>query len=167
MSLPRCSRVIPSARDHDRVVDCIVLSYDDRYRRRMTLTGRSGTRFVLDLPQATVLNGGDGLLLDDGRIVEVVAADEPLFEVTCDTGTLLRVAWHLGNRHLEVEIGEHWIRLRRDHVIADMLRGLNASVREIMAPFAPERGAYDHHRHDHHRHDHHRHGDHGIEGYET
>ena len=141
--------------------DRVVLDYDDRHRRRMTMTGAKGMSFLLDLPAAAELRGGDALLLEDGRLVEVVAAPEPLLEIRCtDPLHLARVAWHLGNRHLPTQLLPGALRIRRDHVIADMARGLGAAVTEISAPFDPEGGAYagsaNHHHHsgdNGHRHD--------------
>jgi urease accessory protein len=149
--------------------DSVVLEFDDRHRRRLAMTATRGLDFLLDLPQTVALRGGDALVLDDGRLVEVVAAPEPLIEIRgVDPRHLVRVAWHLGNRHLPVQIAGKHLRIRRDHVIEDMVKGLGASVVEIEAPFDPEGGAYvvaDHghrgHDHGHHHHGHdHRH-DHG------
>jgi urease accessory protein len=151
--------------------DTIVLDYDDRYRRRIAMIGVRGLAFLLDLPEAVMLRAGDGLALEDGRIVEVVAAPEQLLEIRgADAAALTRIAWHLGNRHLPTELLKKSLRIRRDHVIEDMARRLGASVLEIEAPFNPEGGAYvaaapvhghdhghDHHGHDHHNHDHHDH----------
>jgi urease accessory protein len=148
--------------------DTIVLDYDDRYRRRIAMTGVRGLSFLLDLPEAVMLRAGDGLALEDGRIVEVVAAPEQLLEIRgADAAALTRIAWHLGNRHLPTELLKKSLRIRRDHVIEDMARRLGASVVEIEAPFNPEGGAYvaaapvhghdhgqDRHDHDHHDHDH-------------
>jgi urease accessory protein len=134
--------------------DCVVLDYDDRHRRRMAMTGAKGTSFLLDLPGAAELRGGDALLLEDGRLVEVIAAPESLLEIRCsDALHLARVAWHLGNRHLPTQLLSGALRIRRDHVIADMARQLGAAVTEISAPFDPEGGAYaasggHHHHHD-------------------
>src|ERR1700722_17501534 len=150
--------------------DRVVLDYDDRHRRRMTMTGANGTSFLLDLPVATELRGGDALVLEDGRLIEVVAAPEPLLEIRCaDPLHLARVAWHLGNRHLPTQLLKNRLRIRRDHVIAEMAAKLGAKVVEIEAPFDPEGGAYaapadahDRHEHDHHELDHHGHShDHG------
>jgi urease accessory protein len=146
--------------------DSIVLDYDDRHRRRMAMTATKGLAFLLDLPAATSLHGGDALVLEDGRLVEVVAAPEPLLEIRCaDPLQLTRVAWHLGNRHVPVQVLARSLRIRRDHVLAEMAAQLGARVVEIEAPFDPEGGAYaapadDHHRgHDHHHHhDGHDHG---------
>jgi urease accessory protein len=152
--------------------DTVVLDFDDRHRRRMAMTGTRGLEFLLDLENAVALRGGDALVLEDGRLVEVVAAPEPLVEIRgADPQHLVRIAWHLGNRHLPTQIVGKGLRIRRDHVIEAMVTGLGARVIEIEAPFDPEGGAYaaahDHghghtghdHAHDHH-HDHaHHHGD--------
>jgi urease accessory protein len=123
--------------------DTVVLDFDDRHRRRMAMTGTRGLTFLLDLESAVALRGGDALVLDDGRLIEVVAAPEPLAEIRCkDPQRLVRVAWHLGNRHLPTQIMANALRIRRDHVIEAMVRGLGARVIEIEAPFDPEGGAY-------------------------
>jgi urease accessory protein len=144
--------------------DSVVLSFEDRRRRRGTVTTLGGEEILVDLATAPALGHGDAYELEDGRLVEIVAEAEPLLEVRArDPAHLVRLAWHLGNRHLETEIGAKWLRIRRDHVIADMLEGLGARVLEIEGPFQPEGGAYAHghaeHRHDHdHAHGHHDHG---------
>jgi urease accessory protein len=149
--------------------DRLLLDHDARHRRRFAHRTEGGLRVLIDLPQAVVLADGDGLRLADGRLVAVVAAPEPLMEVTApDAPTLLRLAWHVGNRHLPTELADGVLRLRQDHVIAAMLRGLGATVRLIDAPFNPESGAYassghshghDHgHSHGDHHHHHHHHG---------
>ncbi len=113
------------------------------------MTGEGGLAFLLDLPKAVALRGGDGLLLGDGRIVEVRAAREPLLAITAgDPHHLLRLAWHLGNRHLSAQIEPERILIRPDHVIAEMLRGLGGGVAEVSEPFDPEGGAYSGHDHD-------------------
>lgn len=123
--------------------DTVTLDFDGRHRRRIALTGDGGLAFLLDLPKATALQAGDGLLLEDGRIVRVKAAPEPLTEVTADDPHhLLRLAWHLGNRHLPAMIEAGRILIRRDHVITEMVRGLGGRARDIEAPFDPEGGAY-------------------------
>jgi urease accessory protein len=156
--------------------DTVVLDFDDRHRRRMAMRGTRGLDFLLDLENAVALRGGDALVLEDGRLVEVVAAPEPLLEIKgSDPHHLIRVAWHLGNRHLPTQLMPKGLRIRRDHVIEAMVKGLGCRVIEIEAPFDPEGGAYaasahdlghehhDHtHGHDHHDHDHdHDHGHHG------
>ncbi len=145
--------------------DTVVLTHQDRHRRRIVLAGVNGLSFLLDLPRATTLADGAGLVLEDGRLVAVKAAAEPLLEITCrDQEHLVRVAWHLGNRHLPTEIDGMALYIRDDHVIADMARGLGADVKLVHRPFDPEGGAYGHghaaHSHGHghgHTHDH----DHG------
>jgi len=132
--------------------DRVVLDYDDRHRRRIAMTGKNGVAFLLDLPAAADLRSGDALLLEDGRLVEVVAATEPLLEIRCaDAQHLARVAWHLGNRHVPAQLLKNSLRIRRDHVLADLAAKLGADVVEIDAPFDPEGGAYtaaaDHHHH--------------------
>ena len=105
--------------------------------------GEDGLAFLLDLQDATALRHGDGLVLDDGRIVEVRARPEPLLEVRGRDGQhLARLAWHLGNRHLPAAIETSRILIRPDHVIAAMLAGLGAAVTPVEAPFDPEGGAY-------------------------
>jgi urease accessory protein len=128
-----------------RVVDRVVLAADDRHRRRLVMTGEAGTRFLLDLPQAALLRDGDGLVLDDGSIVRVVGKPEPLVEIAAASeAERLRIAWHLGNRHVEVQVAGDRLRIRRDHVLEAMLRGLGATLTPIEAAFDPEQGAYAH-----------------------
>ncbi|MDO8978930.1 MAG: urease accessory protein UreE [Afipia sp.] len=182
----RATQVRPQVRWTEAAADTVVLGFDDRHRRRMAMTGTRGLEFLLDLKEAVALRGSDALVLEDGRLIEVVAAPEPLVEIRgTDPHHLVRVAWHLGNRHLPTQIVGKGLRIRRDHVIEDMVRGLGARVIVIEAPFDPEGGAYaggghaahahqdhghgdhshgghDHHHHDHGKHDHgHAHHDHG------
>jgi urease accessory protein len=166
----RATRVEGQHHWKEAAADSVVLGFDDRHRRRMAMTGTRGLEFLLDLEHAVALRGGDALLLEDGRLIEVVAAPEPLAEIRCnDPQHLVRVAWHLGNRHLPTQITAKGLRIRRDHVIEAMVKGLGARVIEIEAPFDPEGGAYaggghahrsgndahDHAVHDDHDHDHH------------
>jgi urease accessory protein len=141
--------------DNARVIDRVVLDAGERHRRRIVLTAEGGTEFLLDLPQATALRDGDGLVLDDGSIVRVAGKREPLIEVTAENPhQLARLAWHIGNRHIDMEIIGGRLRVRRDHVVEDMLRGLGAQLSPVEAPFEPEPGAYGHeHRHGHGDHD--------------
>ncbi|MGO8910678.1 MAG: urease accessory protein UreE [Bradyrhizobium sp.] len=171
----RATQVRGSHRWSEPAADTVVLDFDDRHRRRMAMTGTRGLAFLLDLEHAVALRGGDALVLDDGRLVEVVAVPEPLAEIRCnDPQHLVRVAWHLGNRHLPTQITARGLRIRRDHVIEAMVKGLGARIIEIEAPFDPEGGAYaggghapapaseahDHAGHDHSSHAHggHQHG---------
>src|ERR1044072_6080399 len=131
----RATRVLPQHRWDQAAADTIVLGFDDRHRRRMAMTGTRGVEFLLDLENAVALRGGDALVLDDGRLIEVVAAPEPLAEIRgADPQHLVRIAWHLGNRHLPTEIMAKALRIRRDHVIEAMVKGLGARVVEIEAP---------------------------------
>jgi len=151
--------------------DRVVLDIEDRRRRRLQLEGCDGLSFVLDLAQVPNLKDGDGLRLTDGRIVAVVPALEQLTEISAvDADALMRIAWHLGNRHLPTELDGDRLRIRSDHVIEEMVRGLGGETRHLSAAFTPEGGAYGHgpvHGHDHghapHGHDHgqgqHDHGD--------
>ncbi len=139
----RATQVRGQYRWSEPPADTVVLDFDDRHRRRMAMTGTRGLEFLLDLEHAIALRGGDALVLDDGRLVEVVAAPEPLLEIRgTDPHHLVRVAWHLGNRHLPTQIMAKGLRIRRDHVIETMVKGLGARVIEIEAPFDPEGGAY-------------------------
>jgi urease accessory protein len=194
----RATKVLGQHRWAQSAADTVVLDFDDRHRRRMAMTGTRGLEFLLDLEHAVALRGGDALVLEDGRLIEVVAAPEPLLEIKgSDPHHLIRVAWHLGNRHLPTQLMPKGLRIRRDHVIEAMVKGLGARVVEIEAPFDPEGGAYagpahghsheehahtgdDHahgHQHDHHHdhrghrhhhdHDHHKHDDHGGHGHHS
>jgi urease accessory protein len=132
-----------AALDKSRIIDRVVLDAAERHRRRIVLTGEGGISFLLDLPHTTMLRDGDGLVLEDG---------EPLVEVTAENlSDLARLAWHIGNRHTDVQIVGDRLRIRRDHVLEEMLRSLGAQLSLIEAPFDPERGAYsEQHRHGHH-----------------
>ncbi|MEO0410443.1 MAG: urease accessory protein UreE [Pseudomonadota bacterium] len=141
-------------RDYTAPRDTITLDETGRHRRRIALTSDGGLTFTLDLPEARLLRHGDGLVLDNGDVIEVRAAPEALMDVRgADPEHLLKLAWQIGNRHLAAEITRESIRLREDPVIAEMLKGLGAAVTYITAPFDPEGGAYgDAHTH-HHSHD--------------
>ena len=125
--------------------DTITLDETARHRRRMKLKSDNGIEFLLDLPETRLLQHGEGIELDDGRVIEVIAEPEALYEVRANNPHhLLRLSWQLGNRHLPTQIMEDHLRIRRDHVIKDMLEGLGASVTEVTASFDPEGGAYGH-----------------------
>lgn len=139
----RATEVVAAGTWKGQPADVVRLDYDRRTRRRITLTGVGGLSFLLDLAKTPVLCAGDGIRLEDGRIVAVEAASERLLEVQCrDPRLLARIAWHLGNRHLASEIAARVIHIRDDHVIADMIRGLGAEVHVVLRPFNPEGGAY-------------------------
>jgi urease accessory protein len=160
----RATKIVLAGIWHGKPADVVRLDYDHRTRRRIALTAAGGLSFLLDLAKAPVLGAGDGIKLEDGRIVAVEAAPERLLEIACtDERALARIAWHLGNRHLATELGDRTIYIREDHVIADMVIGLGAAVRSVERPFNPEGGAYGHgavHSHHHKDHEgHHHHGD--------
>jgi urease accessory protein len=158
----RATEILRAGLWNAKPADIVRLDYDQRTRRRIALTGVGGLEFLLDLAKAPVLAAGDGLRLEDGRIVAVEAAPERLLEIACrNERALARIAWHLGNRHLATEIGERVVYIRDDHVIADMARGLGAEVSSIERPFNPESGAYSQGAAHGHSHAHHHHGGHG------
>jgi urease accessory protein len=129
----------------------VTLGYLDRHRRRVRLNDDDGAPFLLDLPRAVVLAEGDGLGLEGGGYLRIRAAAEALAEIECRDGAeLARIAWHLGNRHLPMQVAGARLRIRWDHVIADMVAGLGARVSRIAAPFDPEAGAYAEAGHGHH-----------------
>ena len=133
--------------------DTVTLDFDHRRRRRLKLETDGGASFLLDLPELKTLRDGDILLLEDGSAVAVRARNEPVADIRCnDLAHLVRVAWHLGNRHLPTELMEDRLRIRQDHVIENMAVKLGATVTRLEAPFNPEGGAYGHgetHGHDH------------------
>jgi urease accessory protein len=136
-----------------KAVDRVVLDAGDRQRRRIVLAGEKGTEFLLDVEKPVSLRDGDGLVLDDGSIVLVSGAHEQLVEISAGSALdVVRLAWHLGNRHTDVQIAGDMIRIRRDHVLEEMLRGLGAKLTPLEAPFDPEAGAPAHEHH--HGHDH-------------
>ena len=171
----RADTVIPAGAWSGAPADSVVLDYEERHRRRAVMTGVGGLAFLLDLNEAATLRGGDALKLNDGRVVEVVAAPELLAEIrAADPRALLRTAWHLGDRRLKTEIMGKALRIRRDPVIEAMAEGLGARIIAVEAPFNPEGGPYvqsevhGHHQHGHehgHAHDQDR-GDHAHHGHE-
>jgi urease accessory protein len=140
----------------EQAAGIVTLDFDARHRRRIRLTTDAGEDILLDLPKAVAMADGDALQLDDGRLLKVQAAAELVVEVRHpDPDQLVRIAWHLGNRHLPTEIRNEVLRIRPDHVIEAMLHGLGADLATVQAPFQPEGGAYSGHGHGHH----HGHGD--------
>lgn len=117
----------------------VVLDYDNRFLRRKRLVTVAGEPFLVDLPETMNLLAGDAFELSDGRLVEVAAAAEPVLVIR---GDLVRLAWHIGNRHTPCQIEPDRLVIRADHVLAEMLRGLGATVTEAREPFSPEGGAY-------------------------
>jgi urease accessory protein len=155
----RASIYLPAGQwPQEKAAGSLTLDFDARHRRRFRLTADQGDDILLDLPQAIAMADGDGLQLDDGRWLKVQAAPEDLVEIRHDDPLeLVRLAWHLGNRHLPTEIRDHVLLIRPDHVIEDMLRGFGAVLQTVQAAFQPEGGAYGHghhHKHHHGPHDH-------------
>lgn len=151
----RIERVLPAGSwDTEAEVDRVSIDFDRRFRRRILLSTEGGREVLLDLPQAVRLRHGDGLALATGGVVRVCAEPEPLLEIHAhEEGALVRIAWHLGNRHLPVQLLGDRIRIRADHVIAEMVEGLGGHVETIVAPFDPEAGAYAGGQHHHHHDD--------------
>jgi len=135
----------------ERVSDSVTLDHEHRQRRRIRLTSDGDLEFLLDLDKATGLDDGDALKLEDGRLIAVKAAPQKLLEIKAENPLrLLRVAWHIGNRHTPAEITADAIYIEEDHVLAQMVRGQGCRVITVTRPFRPERGAYDHgHAHTH------------------
>ena len=130
--------------------DRLCLPFERRQKSRQRATLASGEEVAIELPRGQVLRGGDWVISTDGRAIEVVAQAERVLHVECDSAqALARAAYHLGNRHVPVQVGEGWLRIADDHVLARMLDVLGARVSVMEAPFEPEAGAYGaHHRHD-------------------
>ena len=141
-STPIATAFRPAGQWQGAALDRLSLTYDARFVRRKRLDTLGGAQVVVDLPETTNLHDGDALVLEDGRLIEVLAAPEPLLEVTGPD--LVRLAWHIGNRHTPCQIAEDHLLIRDDKVLAGMLRGLGADVAPITAPFTPEGGAYGH-----------------------
>jgi urease accessory protein len=138
----------------DAALDTVTLTYLDRHRRRIRLVADSGQNFLLDLRQARHLVEGDGLELEGGGYLRVRAAAEPIFEIAAaDPADMLRIAWHLGNRHLPLQVAGARLRISADHVIGEMVTGLGGHITRLEAAFDPEIGAYSGAAHTHHRDD--------------
>lgn len=143
----RVTEVLPSA---PAPADTITLDEGDRHRRRVAMRSDGGVAFLLDLPAARLLRHGEGLRLEDGRVIAVRARPERLLEVRArDARHLLALTWQIGNRHLAAQIEESRVLIRHDPVIAEMLEGLGAALREVEEAFDPEGGAYGDHTHSH------------------
>jgi len=161
--MPRVIRVLAAGHgDGARPLDSVMLKAEQRRVERGELVGVNGTHCVFDLPAPVVLRMGDALELEGGGLVDVVIEAEPLIEARGrDLIHLARLAWHLGDRHVPVQMLANRLRLRRDAAIEALLTGLGARLTPIEAPFDPEGGAYAaaaHHDHHGHDHDHHGHG---------
>lgn len=121
--------------------DQVILDYEARFLRRKRLTTEGGAEVLVDLAETVSLNAGDALETEDGSLIAVAAAAEPLLKIT---GDLTRLAWHIGNRHTPCQIAGDHLLIRDDHVLADMLAHLGAQTEKVTAPFIPEGGAYGH-----------------------
>ena len=156
----RAVKVITAVPAEGRVIDTVILTPEERRAPHGSVTGVKGTHLSFDLAEPVALRAGDLLQLDDGNLIEVVAEPEPLIEARAkDLTALARLAWHLGDRHIPVQLFANRLRVRRDPAIEALLARLGAKIVAIEAPFDPEGGAYTapvHERH-HHGHDHHHH----------
>lgn len=140
-------RVLQTTASAEGANDAVALDLEGRRRRRHVVQTRSGESVLVDLAEAPSLKHGQGLLLEDGTVLRVEALPEPVIEIKADN--LVKIAWHLGNRHLPTEIRGDALRVRPDHVIEAMLEGLGASLQRLEAAFEPETGAYGQHHHGH------------------
>jgi len=124
------------------------LPFDSRQKSRLRTKLVSGEEVALMLPRGEILRGGDLVTASDGRVIEVVAEPEKLLHI--ESAELARVAYHLGNRHVPVQVGKDFLRIAADHVLGEMVKKLGAKMKEVEAPFEPEAGAYSgaHHQHD-------------------
>ncbi len=143
---PRRPDAVPGAIVQGR----LRLPFERRQKSRQRATLVSGEEVAIELPRGQVLRGGDWLVTADGRVIEVVAQPERVTHIECESASALaRAAYHLGNRHVPVEVGDGWLRIAADAVLERMLEGLGARLTPMEAPFEPEAGAYGaHHRHD-------------------
>jgi urease accessory protein len=136
--------------DRARAVDRVTLDADDRVRRRIVFTTERGMSLLLDFAQPMMLRDGDGLVLEDGSIVEVAGQAELLVEISAKAPLdFVRLAWHIGNRHTDIQFTDSRFRIRRDHVLEEMVKGLGAVVTPLEAPFDPEPAMPHAHDHDH------------------
>lgn len=160
-ALPRASSIAPAGQPASiEPFGFATLAHDERHLRRRVVVLDSGDKVLVDLPEPVALNHGDRLVLEDGRQIEIRAAEEELYAIRGRSAAhLIELAWHIGNRHLAAQIEDGRLLILRDHVIKGMLEGLGAEVTEVTEPFMPARGAYSGgHGHDHHHHDHDHHG---------
>ena len=154
----RVQSYLPAGTPADEPTGYVTLAHDQRHLRRKLLHLQNDEMVMLDLKEPVLFAHGDLLVIENGDLVEIRAADEMLFEVGAKSPIhLIELAWHLGNRHLSAQIEEGRILILRDHVIRSMLEGLGATVREVEEPFQPARGAYHAHGGHSHGHDHHHH----------
>ena len=130
-------------------MDRLVLTFEQRQKSRLRVRAESGEEVALMLERGRLRRGGERVAAADGRVFEIVSAPEKLLHI--ESGEIARVAYHLGNRHVPVQVGEGFLRIAEDHVLEEMVKRLGARVRHVEAPFEPEAGAYDGEGHHHHR----------------
>ena len=140
-------RALRAVEQADAALDSVALDLEGRRKRRHVVETRKGETILVDLEVAPALRHGHGLVLEDGTVIRIEALVEPVLDITAPD--LVRIAWHLGNRHLPTEIRPGALRIRADHVIAGMLAGLGAEIHACEAVFEPEGGAYGHNHHSH------------------
>jgi urease accessory protein len=144
----RATAHLPANHGKGPEIDTITLAHDERRLRRKLLTGAQGTEVMVDFPATITLDHGAALELEDGRTIGIIAADELLYEIRArDAAHLLRLAWHIGNRHTSAQLEQGRILIKRDHVLKTMLEGLGATVNNVTEPFFAEHGAYHSHNH--------------------
>ena len=137
---------LPAGHDQGTPFDLVVLEHDERRLRRKLLRLQHGDEVMVDFPQTITLDHMSALVLEDGRLVEIIAAAELLYEIRArDTDHLVRLAWHIGNRHTSAQLEADRILIKRDHVLKTMLEGLGATVTNVSEPFFAEHGAYHSH----------------------
>jgi urease accessory protein len=137
--------------DANTIDDYLELPFDKRQKSRLRVTLKSGDEAALFLDRGVILRGGDLLRAENGRVIQIKAAEEPVYDVLTESPkALICAAYHLGNRHVPLQVGDGWIRLEQDYVLKEMLLGLGMKIIEKHAPFEPESGAYGGgHRHGH------------------
>jgi urease accessory protein len=142
---------LPASNTSHPIDDYLILPFDLRQKSRLRVTLKSGIEAALMLERGTILRGGDLLKAEDGKVVQIVAAEQPVTDVRAETPqALMCAAYHLGNRHVPLQVGDDWLRLEQDHVLKEMLIGLGMITVDQLAPFEPEAGAYGGgHRHNH------------------
>ena len=142
----RAVAILPPDHGQGIPFDLIVLAHDERRLRRKLLVLQHGDEVLVDFPQTVTLTDRSALQLDDGRLVEIIAADELLYEIRASSAAhLVRLAWHIGNRHTSAQLEDNRILIKRDHVLKIMLEGLGATVTNVTEPFFAEHGAYHSH----------------------
>lgn len=142
----RATEILPPDHSAGPAFDRIVLEHDARRLRRKLLRLAGGTEVMVDFPQTITLEHHSALRLSDGRIVEIIAANELLYDIRGrDTAHLVRLAWHIGNRHTSAQLEAERVLIKRDHVLKTMLEGLGATITNVTEPFYAEHGAYHSH----------------------